>query len=294
MNNMPQIVTSEQVSAHVHRLELPTNTLPPAATTNAYLIVAHGQGLLVDAGTEDSTVIQDVLHRAEVLGVNQWLGVVATHYHTDHTDGLLRLADVMNTPAYLHRQDFPAYAREHPDNPLPWVTLLREFVLQDIRVDIVHAPGHTHGHIHVAVPTDRVILVGDSLTAAGTVWIGAPDGHMDAYYATLDDLSTRTDWKAAPGHGQVLPNVAEAALRMKQRRLERESQILELSIAESPISVTALLERLYPDLPEAAIPFARRTLLAHAEHLEGQGLLERTYRGSPREYHFSKTLNPRT
>ncbi|MCY0888533.1 MAG: MBL fold metallo-hydrolase [Alicyclobacillaceae bacterium] len=291
---MPQIVTSEQVSLHVHRLELPTNTLPPAATTNAYLIAAHGQGLLVDAGTDDSTVIQHVLEHAQAVGVQHWLGVIATHYHTDHTDGLLKLADTVSAPAYLHPRDFPAYLREHAERPLPWTALLREFIVNDLRVDIVDAPGHTHGHIHVAIPSDRVVLVGDSLTAAGTVWIGAPDGHMDAYYATLDDLATRTDWKAAPGHGQMLANAAEAALRMKQRRLQRETQILHMATTETPVSMTEMLERLYPDLPEAAVPFARRTLLAHAEHLEQQGLLERIYMGSPLQYHFLKAVNPQT
>jgi ribonuclease/clavin/mitogillin len=255
-----------RVSHHVWQITLTTATLPPADTTNSYLVVSGSDGLLIDVGTADTAQLGALTAAIRDCGVRR-LQLLATHHHPDHTVGLPHLQTAWQAPLYIHPQDANAACKtmgldrnavEVPPDHLSLAGL-------DIAVD--HAPGHTHGHVHVRIPADDLILVGDHLSGAGTVWIGPPDGHLETYLHALDAIAASGCRLAGPGHGGILTDASAAAQAMKQRRLRREAKVIEL-LRQQPRSLQELTETMYGgSIPAGAMTVAKRTLRAHLQRL---------------------------
>ncbi|WP_054969206.1 MBL fold metallo-hydrolase [Alicyclobacillus ferrooxydans] len=268
--NDPLTVHMHRLSDHVVQLRIPTPTLPPSFETNTYIIHSGSQAIWVDAGTTDTNLLQQALTILIQLGNPRVVAIAATHYHRDHTHGLPYIQAHTKAPIYVHEADYKALRAELravTNQELEIATIPAAFQLEGLRVEVDHVPGHTRGHIHLRIPTDGVILVGDHLAGDGSVWIGPPDGNMDDYYEALDQIRSSNCSIAGPGHGQALNDASEAALQLKQRRLGREEQIVQL-LAKGPKDVDGLVKDIYQDtLPAAAKWVADRTVIAHLERL---------------------------
>ncbi|QQE77132.1 MBL fold metallo-hydrolase [Alicyclobacillus sp. SO9] len=260
-----QKITKTVVSKHVLQLAVPTPTIPPAFETNTYLIYDGSEGLLVDLGTQDPDSLHTVTETLLQLKLSR-VSLLATHYHRDHTQGLPFLQSRLNTPVYLHPLDLQLAQKEMQvpaglTSPVP-----KQLQLGSVSVDIDHRPGHTHGHVHVRIPTDSVVLVGDNLAGTGSVWIGPPDGHLNDYYDSLDAVIYGNCQIAGPGHGPVIRHAQDAARKQKKHRQDRQQQIL--SHLKDWRTVDHLVDAIYADtIPEAALWAARKTVQAHLQYL---------------------------
>jgi hydroxyacylglutathione hydrolase len=97
--------------------------------------------------------------------------IAETHVQADHVSGARRLAEVTQAPILFHKSapvEFPHVALEDGE----------EHELGNVRLTILHTPGHTPDGISILV-TDRTrapepwfILTGDTLFAGG---VGRPD-----------------------------------------------------------------------------------------------------------------------
>ena len=294
------------LTTHVVRVPIPTATLPPESDTNTYIIfdprVSVREAVLVDAGSNNPQHIRSLLNLLQQLGIRRVNALVATHYHADHVSGLPALQESLQAPIFLHEADRHAalrvLAREkdavhpHPDFshgkapasaersevrnltilPLPDVLNVGNILLK-----MHHAPGHTHGHIHVEIADDAVVLVGDHLSGMGTVWVGPPDGHMVTYYKALTSLIEGSWEVAGPGHGFPLIPAAYAAKTLLDRRHAREEQILTL-LQKKPRDRFWLTRAIYPvSVLDQAGWVAERTVQAHLQYLLDGGLVRRHY-----------------
>jgi endoribonuclease LACTB2 len=253
------------VSSHVIQVKIPTPTIPPSFETNCYVIHDNREAFVIDVGTSDQNTLDELVS----LLKNQQLvvkGLIATHHHHDHTVGLPFLQQVFSVPIFVHPMDMERaqIAMDHAPDVRPIPTQLS---LHQTSVQLQHFPGHTHGHIHIEVQPDGVLLVGDHLSGEGTVWIGPPDGHLEDYFHALDAImQTQCQW-AGPGHGNMMENPAEAARIIKHRRLRREQDIVRL-IQTRPMSIHQLVDTLYSGtLPEAVRWVATRMTKAHVTRL---------------------------
>lgn len=272
-------VTVYPVSNHVIQLRIPTPTLPPSYETNSYIIHDEQHALWVDAGTSDTRLLDAALRVLEDIPATRVIGLVATHYHRDHTHGLPYLQARSRAPIFIHPADLKAARAELStvsEATLELVPVPRTFEVGGLTVSVEHHPGHTRGHVHILIPDDSVILVGDHLAGDGSVWIGPPDGDMGLYYDALDSIVRSHFETAGPGHGTVLADAAAAASALKQRRLMREEQIFKLA-SSGPVTVNQILAQLYTGtIPDSALWVARRTITAHLEHLIHLGRIETT------------------
>ncbi|MCL6445335.1 MAG: MBL fold metallo-hydrolase [Alicyclobacillus sp.] len=266
------------LTTHVAYCPLPTNTLPPADATNAYLIHSDQEAVWVDAGSTNAALLETLVQQAaDALGVTRITALFATHGHVDHIAGLPALQDLTSAPIYAHALDLPQVSRclcrEAPQvQPAP-----AEWRVGSCVVRIDHVPGHTHGHVHIRIPEDSVVLVGDHLTGTGSVWVGPPDGHMAAYYRALDAIERSGCTIAGPGHGAVFMDAAAAARQHRQRRLDREAAILRL-LATRPMRCSELVQALYAgNIEPAAMGAARKTVLGHLEHLRDLGFIDQRF-----------------
>jgi len=156
----------------------------------AHAFLVEGEGLtLIDTGMRGSG--DSVMNALAGLGrrLSDLRHIVITHHHFDHTGSLARLAEMSQATVSVHAADAP-YVRGHLPRP-PFVRVgfsgwfIRPFMglfptkPDPCRVDhelqdgdeieaagglkVIHAPGHTPGHIALLMPSKRVLFAGDAV-----------------------------------------------------------------------------------------------------------------------------------
>ena len=161
--------------------------------SNAYLVADHpgGRAVLIDANGLTDPLVQ----AAERLDVTVE-AVLLTHHHPDHVDGL---------DAY--RERFGASVHAHPwtADQVPGVdrTIDEGDVVEfgDLRVEVLHTPGHAAGHVALLVNATDVFTA-DVLfkgTVGGTFAPGAT-GYEDLKASVLRLVDLPAGTAVHPGH----------------------------------------------------------------------------------------------
>jgi glyoxylase-like metal-dependent hydrolase (beta-lactamase superfamily II) len=212
-----QAILERDVAPGVHRLQ--------HASTNAYLVEDRGAVTLVDALFPRSRVHLDAALRAIGRSVADVRGLVLTHAHFDHL-GLAAELQAEGVPLWLHPDDAPIAA--HPYSyrtsrsrlwyPLRYpgfvpilaaMTSVGALSVQGVRglaplehdavldlpgrMRVLATPGHTDGHVALALEDRDAVLSGDALV-------------------TLDPYTTRTGPRAVAGAATVHPSQALESL----------------------------------------------------------------------------------
>lgn len=180
--------------------------------TNCYLIgdEVTGDGAVIDPGG-DPDLILEAIHR-EGLAIRY---ILNTHAHFDHMAANSPLAAACNTPLALHPADSELLSA---GGGATWFGLLsspptskvdvelsdgQELAMGGLRIDVLHTPGHSPGHVAFSLPGEGVLFSGDALFQEGIGRTDLPGGD----YATLmtsirHKLMTLPDETVVyPGHG---------------------------------------------------------------------------------------------
>jgi ribonuclease/clavin/mitogillin len=256
---------------------LATATLPPAATTNAYLL-GHGEAVLVDPGAADPAEIerlaQALAAAQERLG-RRATAIWLTHHHPDHVGGVAALARRFGLPVQAHAATAErlAAAGFAVDGELRDGE--RRVLAGDpaMAVRIVHTPGHARGHLCFFDEGGGSLLAGDMVAGIGTIVVDPPEGDMDDYLASLAKLLALAPRTLFPGHG---PAVRDAAGKLREyidHRLWREARVLA-AWNEGRREPADMLATVYDDAPREALPLAERQVLAHLARLRRAGRLD--------------------
>ncbi len=260
-----QLGQREQIAPGVWRLPLPlpSATLPPYDHTNSYLVQSGGAGVLIDAGSEDPEVLGGLYSTLDAFGVTP-TALLLTHTHPDHCAGAEVLGQRYGVSVFVHpleqpRLDFPTRSLQGGEEVRVGASVLRA----------LHTPGHNPGHLSFFLPHTRAALVGDLLTATGSTWVGQPEGDVSDYLASLDRLEALGATVLGPGHGDPVTHPAARIQAVRAHRLDREAEILR--VLENPHSLTALLDRVYPDVSSTLRRAAEGTLRAHLSRLLREG-----------------------
>lgn len=151
--------------------------------------------------------------------------IVSTHRHWDHIGDNAAVAK--QTSAQIAAHSLDRHGLERPSGALapfpippsvPAVDLAEgsEIRFGDLRLEVLHTPGHTEGSVCLLAPDERLLLTGDTLFAGGWGRTDLPGGSDDQMVDSLIRLSLLpADLKALPGHGA-------------QTTIEREHAWLEL------------------------------------------------------------------
>lgn len=281
-DNLSGGLNVERVSPNVARIAVPTPTLAPYYETNTYVVFSQAHAVVVDCGTESPEGASQVARALWDMDIRRVDAYIATHHHVDHTQGLRLLSAVIPGPIYVHETDH-ALAMTHLDPSVATLKMTeRTMAVGDVEIDILHRPGHTHGHVHLLVRPDNVLMVGDHMAGQGSVWIGPPDGHMADYYTSLESIIEANPALALPGHGDIIRNPSQASRALWDRRLERERQIVDV-LSQRSCAIDEIVEYLYRGRElGSALEFAKRTTLAHVQHLLEHKTLTQTC--SPPDY----------
>jgi glyoxylase-like metal-dependent hydrolase (beta-lactamase superfamily II)/8-oxo-dGTP pyrophosphatase MutT (NUDIX family) len=256
---------------------LATHTLPPAATTNTYLL-GTGEAVLVDPGSpldsENERLERALAVARERLG-RRVVAIWLTHHHPDHIGGVERLRRSLDVPVLAHPLTAERVAKHgiRVDGELQdrqRVVLAGYPPMPPMSVLVLHTPGHARGHLCFLEEGLRAALVGDLLAGLGTIVIDPPEGDMDDYLGSLARLAMLRPGTLFPGHGPAILDGVKKLREYADHRLWREEKVLE-AWSQGLREPTEMLPLVYDDTPKEAWPLAERQILAHLDRLHRTG-----------------------
>lgn len=253
----------EPIAPGIARLAVPTDTLPPATTTNAWLLGDHHL-TVIDPGASSAEARAATLAALAGRRVER---IVLTHHHPDHTSGAHHLAEATGAPILAH-PDTQAFVR----GVTPSLTEGARLHTDGADWRVLHTPGHAHGHVCLWREADGHVVVGDLLAGEGTILIAPPEGHLATYMHSLRRVLATGASVALPAHGPALD--APAAFQMYLHHRQGRTDQVWAGLEAGPRSAYELATSIYADLPEAVLPIAARQLEAHLTWLRERGLVE--------------------
>ena len=250
----------------VRRLVAPNPGMMTGPGTNTYL-VGEDDVAVIDPGPRIDRHIDAI--QAQSPGRVRW--ILCTHTHPDHSPGAAPLsaatgAELVGIPA--------------PDGKVQDKTFHPDVVPQDgdvlegpgFALRAVHTPGHASNHLCFRHEAHRMLFTGDHIMAGSTVVIDPPDGNMKHYLESLERLKDLDLASLAPGHGPVIDDPLEIVDWLIDHRLKREAHVVEEMRAHPNKTLWDLTPFVYQDVDEKLHRLASRSLLAHLQKLEADGL----------------------
>jgi glyoxylase-like metal-dependent hydrolase (beta-lactamase superfamily II) len=168
------------------------------------------EAIVVDPGDEIERIIA-VLDKHN-LTVKQ---IVITHAHIDHIAGAHRLKQLTGAPILYNQHDLPLV--KMMDIQAGWLGIPTPTVhppddtLEDGKLisitgltgSILHTPGHTEGSVCLHLPTQSLLLAGDTLFAGSVGRTDLPGGDTRKLLNSIHErlLTLPDDTTVIPGHG---------------------------------------------------------------------------------------------
>lgn len=246
------------------RVALAPNPGPMTLDGSRSYLVGVGETVLIDPGPGDDD--QEARIRA-LVGERTVRAVCLTHAHADHAGGAERVATRLGAPLAASAATLERLG-------------IRGRILEDgttvevdggaSRLTALETPGHSGDHVSYLWSPRRFLFTGDLVLGAGTAMVGAPDGHMGAYLASLSRLASLRPVRLYPGHGDPVERPEARLAEYRRHRLEREEQIAA-AVDEGAGTVEEIRQRVYPELDPALQWAAEASIRAHLTHLEERG-----------------------
>ena len=273
---------------------LDTDTLPPATTTNCYL-VGEERFFAVDPAPTDAgererlfELIDERIAGKDSPGgavQREFVGVILTHHHPDHVGAADAAAARYDVPVLAHaetlsRLKLSALNRRPLEDGVALPLGTAPDGSPDWQMTAHHTPGHAPGHLVFQESRYGALIAGDLVSTVSTIVIDPPEGNMAEYIESLRRTKDFLGEDAVlhPSHGPVASDGRALLGRYLEHRQHREDSLV--TALQEGISLEAeLVPRVYAGVDERLFPIAARSLRAGLEKLREEGRARETKPG---------------
>jgi glyoxylase-like metal-dependent hydrolase (beta-lactamase superfamily II) len=173
-------------------------------TANTWIVGDDDEVIVIDPGSDAGAVLAAV-------GEREVLAVICTHGHPGHIAAAWDVAERDEAPVALHVADRVLWRETHEDDPDIEMEDGGSFDVAGVKLEVLHAPGHSPGSICLYCEGLDAVVTGDVLTADGPV--AREDGYPD-FPRQLSSIGSQVltlpaSTRVLPGHGPEL-TVADA------------------------------------------------------------------------------------
>lgn len=172
------------------------------------------QALIVDPGCNSPEEESDLAMEVARLRLTP-VAVVNTHCHMDHVFGNAFAVSHWKVPLWCHRSDLFLLERL-PELAVVWGVNAKpsprpsrfledgdEILLGSSKLRVIHAPGHSPGHIVLFAPEEKFLICGDVLFAGSIGRTDLPGGNYTQLMQSIEKLIRLGDEvRVYPGHGE--------------------------------------------------------------------------------------------
>lgn len=206
------MVFSDPLNKRVKMLSIVSFNLGPVLT-NTYLIADSEtrEAVVIDPADDGKMIVSE----AEKLGWrigSIWL----THAHFDHLGGSAGVADACSPPppVALHPEDYSLWQMQGgaaffgmriDPGPEPTIELHhdQDLILGKNKFKVLHAPGHTRGHVMFYCAEASVLFCGDVIFQGSIGRTDLPGGDFNALIDSIHSqvMSLPDETRLLTGHG---------------------------------------------------------------------------------------------
>ena len=299
----------------------------PLERTYVYALEAGDGVLLIDSGLDSDGAFETLERCLESFGRRcaDILGVILTHGHPDHYGLANAIRAHSGAWIGLHPEDarytagsrdgsrlegwlyelgfsgadadaiLESLSRWKSPDLVPDRYLLDAAVIEigNRRLEVIHTPGHSPGHVCVVDHEDRVVFTGDHVLAQTTPNVSVrPDetgSPLDDYLTSLRRMLPLEGFTALPGHEErvaVAPRASEILVHHEEQLDSARSIMRQGSETVEAIAAEMPWTRQWDALGFADRFLAAGETLAHLHVLERRGDAER-YADSPQRWRLA-------
>jgi glyoxylase-like metal-dependent hydrolase (beta-lactamase superfamily II) len=166
-------------------------------SANTWVVGDDDEVIVIDPGSDSGAVLGAV-------GDREILAVICTHGHAGHVSAAPEVAARDEAPVALHSADLVAWREVHGDDPEIAMEDGGCFEVAGVKLEVLHAPGHSPGSVVLYSEELGAVFTGDVLTKRGPV--ARDDGYPD-FPRQLSSiggqlLTLPEDTRVLPGHGE--------------------------------------------------------------------------------------------
>lgn len=247
----------------VECIPIPTATLPPATTTNSYLLgIPGGEHILVDPAIRNEEGMKRItaaIQRMEEKG-GKLIAYLFTHRHLDHLGDLTLLEEISDAEIWASAETAAVLAGRVRRIIMDADLIVLSGGEGAVMWRALITPGHCPGH--VCLINDAGLVAGDMIAGMGTILIPPVEGRMEEYLHQLQRLKTLEPHLLFPSHGPVLP-LPQTTLNNYIEHREKRHDIVLQAVESGLEELADIAIHAYEDTPAAHPILARQQTLSH-------------------------------
>jgi glyoxylase-like metal-dependent hydrolase (beta-lactamase superfamily II) len=169
------------------------------SAANAWIVGDDEEVIVIDPGTDSAAVL-------DAVGEREILAVICTHGHTAHVAAAPEVAERDEAPVALHSADRIEWRFAHNDDTEDPEIAMADggaFEVGEVRLSVIHTPGHTPGSISLYCEELDAVFTGDALAASGPCPHNGEFPNFPAQLTAIGEqlLELPLDTRVLPGHG---------------------------------------------------------------------------------------------